>query len=159
MKNYNPTLNLAMVKTFNLKGETSADVADYIQPISIISAPTDLIRTATRTATGTSTIFTTSTTKDTFITGVLISLSTDVNANVTQCECYVNQGGAARSLARISHALGAAGNNSVFIPFDLPFKPDRGVAVSFAVVSAVGVFSGTANVYGYEQETLQGSSS
>jgi len=154
MKHYNPTLSNTMNKRFALKGESTDLVEDSIYPIYAINPIVDVFGMATRSSSGTSGVFTASSTKDTYITQISASLSCDVNANVTQFEVYSSIGGANRSFLRLAHALGAAGSQAVSITFENPIKLDRGQVVNFALISAVGVFFGAVTITAYTMETL-----
>lgn len=101
-------------------------------------------------ATGTSTLGTTPTTKDFFITGASLQLRTDATADNTSAAltCYA-ENGANINLIFLRKNTTTATQENQFVQFAIPIKTKRGTIIEQGTSFAAGGCSLSSQVYGF----------
>lgn len=112
----------------------------------------NIVRQASRSTTGTSTIYTAASDKDTYITTVFLSFCADATADNTFAVvgCTVNGVSSSRDLLRIQKLSLTAINQTVVITLPVPVKVDRGTAITVQTSFSVGSSAISAGITGYE---------
>ena len=153
MKHYNPTISKRFVDNLNVKGESTNDVEEYIQPTVMISqgVTTDNVHGNTRTTTGSLAIYTTATDKDFYCVGVAVSFSKnaacDVASGALQLSMYI--GGVVTYPILLSVQTLTAESGHIFYPFVYPVKVDRNTNISFSGTFTAGAMVRSGTVFGY----------
>jgi len=115
---------------------------------------TDLVKVGLTTNTGAATIFTTSSTRDTYITGIAFSYAKDAtcdSASSSQLGITATINGVAVTLFRLASITLTADTKSVFVTFPFPLKLDRATNVTVTSVTfSVGSLTRGYSVFGYE---------
>ncbi len=160
MKITNRNLSLDTVRALDLKGETISEHSGFIQPTLIIEPLTTLLFTAGRTTTGTLTAGTTALDKDTYITGIDMSMIKDVVCDQAtgRLSLLVPQNSKATNvLCAIPILTLTAQQYSNYIQFKTPLKVDRNAVISMVLTFAAGAMSVNIQIYGFTRETITGS--
>lgn len=126
-------------------------VVPTIQPVfEVTPSYAAIIRDGARSTTGTTTLFTTPSDRDFFLTYAQITQSTDVTADNTGCELDVTVDGTLRSVLQIvkqtTTATSGLTNRGTFA---FPLKLDRGTGVVITHSFTVGASSIQASVQGF----------
>jgi len=161
--NYNDTQNKVIVNNIidELKLNPITDIVPKsviptIQPVFEVKKKLSTVLGATaRTTNGTSTVFTSSSTLDTYITGATYSLIKDVTCDMASGRQGLTAtiGGVATTHFIDISALTLTAQNSVIsLNFSIPLKIDRNSAVSMASVFTAGACVVSCNVIGYTEE-------
>lgn len=137
-------------------------LAESIVPVININPAHDrsvtLLRTATRTATGVATIYTTDTIKRTFITGITLSLSANVTADNTSAfvTATLLSDVTARTVLLIEkQSVTAVSGLSLSVSFPVPLELNPGSVISHTSTFTVGGASYTTSIYGYEVDGIE----
>jgi len=117
----------------------------------------DLLKAASRTTSGSATIFQTDAGKDTYITGLIFSVTKDSTCDMAtgsvSLSCTV--GGIAQTLCTLSVVTLTAQDKEIAIEFPVPIKIDPSTNVTIGSQSfTVGACSRTAQIYGYTTEPM-----
>lgn len=159
MKHYNPSITEEALRIFNSKqGDFLSDeVSGPVATIEIIPRTKILGQSATA-ASGSATIFTTASDKDTYITGVLFSFAKDATCDTATGSMAVQStidGNSGRQLAAFTVLATTAERETVYVTFPA-LKIDRNVSVQFGSKTfTVGNLYRTATIYGYTTETTR----
>ncbi len=151
----NPSIVAWFNRIFAPKGENfSPMVSDFIQPVIQIRPIANIVRHQTATTTGTTTIFTTPTDRDFFMTGLFLSVQADATADMGSVDISANVDNVNRNLARISHISLTATAREMVRSFATPIKIDRGVSITCTKSFSVGSASFSMGIEGFTQETI-----
>lgn len=114
--------------------------SDIIQPVVIISDLGEkIVYSATRSATGTATIATCSTSKRTFLNSIQLSSSSSAAAdNVLTTLSVTPKGKAAVVIARIDKLTLTAQDRGLVIVFDSPIELEKGSNITYLSTFTVG---------------------
>lgn len=159
MKHYNPTIAEDATRIFNLKNGDMMpeEIGEPVAVIPIIRQ-NDLTKTLNTAASGTTTIFTTDASKDTYITAFLIAY----NKNAA---CAIGDGamaltatinGVATVIGGIPHLDITAERQIISVTLPYPMKVDRNTAVTLSGTFGAGACRRLATIYGYTVETTKG---
>jgi hypothetical protein len=158
MKNYNQSIAQDLNRIFDLKGEQTAEVADFIQPVKEINPSMDWIKSGVSAATGTATLATTPSSKDTYITGVFLGVNKnaacDTATGAIAIAATIN--GVSTNLLRIPVITLNAENSNISQAIYPPIKIDRGTSITIGGTFAAGAMVRTYGVMGFTQETTKG---
>lgn len=127
-----------------------------IQPVFVANRKNATILGATaRTTTGTSTLLTTSSVLDTYITGVNVSYTKDVACDVASGRLGITGVilGATTHLLSVAVLTLTAQNDTTSIEFNPPIKVDRNSAIALGITFTAGTACIAGNVSGYTEET------
>ena len=160
MKHYNPTITENAFRIFNLKGEPLDEVMPYIQPTKELGNVVNIVRGASITASNTSTtLYTTPSDKDFYLTGFNISVAKDAACDVATSShtLRVVMFGANQSLALIPVITLTAERAETSADFPVPIKIDRNTIISFlSGAHTAGLFNRGVTIRGYTVETTKG---
>lgn len=161
-KIYNSDLTRSIVEATRLQSgvdsipsELADRVIATIETNPKLLRDTTLIKNTSISTTGNQTIFTSSATRDTFITGILLTATKDATCDVaigqSFASIFTTINGATTTLAAFSGLTLTAQDKEIFIDFDKPLKIDKNVAVSIGGGAyTVGLNARAATIYGYE---------
>lgn len=152
---HNTSIGEDAQRIFNTKtgNHLSNEVEDDIKPVILVEPKTDLIVSETRISTGVGNVYTTRTDKDTYLTGILVTMTSDAVADNTSLQVFGIIGNTTKVLVRLDKQTVTAGNQAIFVPFKNPLKLDRGQVVTHITTFTAGAVSLTTILYGYEVET------
>jgi len=156
-RHFNPTITSRLLNMFNLK--TGDQFSDELSPNVVAVIPVtpvvNLVRSQERIITGSSTIFTTELTRDTFCTGLTYTFTKNVDCDITAGAYGIQTiiDGVSVLLLRCSMVPLKAQDGVVSISFPYPIKIDRGVTVFITGSYASGLMVRSATFYGYTEET------
>jgi hypothetical protein len=126
-----------------------------IQPVFEVKKKfTNLVRHLNKTTTGASTILTTSSTQDTYITALVLCHTQDATCDGVLVQILATTEGSQRALMSLRFQTTTANgglNQSVSFPF--PVKLDRNTAVQLSLAFTAGTCASSVCFYGYTEET------
>lgn len=133
MKHNNTAISKATIDIFKLKGEAvDTNVVDTIQPvITIPYFEVKCVGFSALNSTG-STIFTTSSVKDTYIIGATMSVCKDVTSTSTLSAIYFPQNGVNQPLLFLATLTLTAQNDTISTDLLYPVKVDKSAAVTYS---------------------------
>jgi len=110
-----------------------------------------------KTTTGTAYLGTTSSTKDTYITGLVYSYAKDVNCDVTNVNLGIDGflNGASTKLIHVSSIPLTAAEGTIAVNFNPPLKVDRNKTLSMSATFTAGVLNQGGTAMGFEVDTLE----
>jgi len=152
MKHYNPTLSEDMQRIFNIKsGENTDQVAEFIQPTKEILRKANIVRSAS----AASTIWTTPSDKDFYLTGLNVCSSHAALDTGTAVSITLFVDGVSRSIVQLTGINGAnPAEQSISHDFTHPVKVDRNTAIT---LNQAGAFTAVrAVIIGYTEEVTKG---
>jgi len=152
---HNPTITQDTQRILNLKIGESQIVGNDIIPVIPITRVCNIVRSATRTTTGSSTLITTSTDRDFYIVACQLAIAYDVNSDATSYTLSTTIDGVNRELLHLRKLSGATLSDvhSISISFPIPIKIDRGAQVFITQTFSLGTNHITGVVHGYEVAT------
>lgn len=154
MKNYNPSITERANRIFNLKnGEGMSEEIEG--PVAVIPVVPVSRFSFSSSSTGTTTVFTSDTGKDTYITAVTLGIAKDAAATTTTVSLKVYLDGVQREIAQIAGLAGTAQLETISLSFPFPIKIDRGQIVQVAVTAAGPNTRVTSTVTGYTEEVTR----
>jgi len=154
-RHYNPSIGARLNRIFNFKSGDAVDnevEGTYaVVPVTPIS---ELAIHNSNTASGNITLHTTSDKKDTYVTGVLLSIAKDATCDISTGTINVNSTilGKVRRLADLAVLTTTAQSSQIFVNFPFPVKLDRNVAVNISGTFTAGACSRTGILFGYEED-------
>lgn len=156
MQNNNTSISQDLNRIFDLKGENTGEVADFIQPVKEISPRINICRSASAAGAASATIYTTPADKDFYLTAAQLSLIKDAAGTSTASNLNATIDGVSQSLLLIRGITLTAQNDSIAQSWAIPIKIDRNtnITVTNSAVAGVTLTSGT--IQGYTQETTKG---
>lgn len=132
--------------------KTTFDLLNTVQPI-VDTAPdrfTEVLGSGSSGSTGSTTVLTAESGKrDTFITGIWLSVMKDSSCDNTTTQVTAVINGATVNLIDIRSITLTATDNNIYVPFEKPLKIDRGSAILLSKTFAAGVLIASANAFGY----------
>jgi hypothetical protein len=156
MKHYNQSLAFELAKILNIKGDNvSSDIEDYIQPVIEVNPRLNKVGFAfvgTSTNATSSTIFTTSSSNDTYITAMILSVIKDVTSQSSVTNISVTINGASVIICSIPSITLTVQNQSVSIQLTNPIKIDKGTNVQVINGNGTANITAKACVYGFVDE-------
>lgn len=155
MQNRNPSISQDLNRIFDLKGESTDLVADYIQPVMPISPFANIVRNVVSTTTG-GTIYTTPADKDFYLTSVFLSYSKDNVNTATEIAIVCTILGVQRYIMDFAVIATTAQSDSNAIVFNVPLKIDRNTAIFLNSTNATAAFRMAGLITGYTVETTKG---
>ena len=142
--------DLAIMQNVNA---TPKQLSPTISPVFEVGPKiTTLTRSQTSTTTGSTTLYTTLTDKDFFITAASLSFMKDAACDVASGECcriQFYQGGALRTVLGFASITATADSKAATISFKYPVKVDRNTAIAVTGTFTAGVFVRNAIIHGY----------
>ena len=155
MKSYNTSLFNWAQRIFNLRSDSlSSEVGENIIPVVNITPTINIARGISSSVTGSSTVYTTPTDKDFYLTNITMELTCDSTADLTSVSITVTVEGVSRSILVIpKQSLTAVSNltNSLNLQ-TLPLKLDKGTNVLLNKTFTVGTMTGHVQMFGYTVE-------
>lgn len=150
----NPALirRIANLLSIKLAGDRlPTQSKDFIYPVLIANPLTSNIHRNTQTASsGATTLFTTSSTKPFFVTGVSISMACDAVSDCTEASIAVVIGGATRQLCRLVKLTTTAYDGVQTYTFPFPIELDKNTNITGSKTFTVGSNTFSFSVTGYE---------
>lgn len=147
-------------KTQQLTDVIPTQLADKIVPVMEVNPKffrrCNFFASGNRTTSGATTLATSATDKDTFITNIYLGWVFDVLTVITvnRVQCVVDGLTVTILLAPNSNAVaGTAG--AISVPLCFPIKVDRGTAITLGVTSSAGTYSVSAGIIGYTVENIR----
>jgi hypothetical protein len=113
---------------------------------------TNFVTQTTSTATGDTTIFTTPTDKDFFITFATIANTANAASDSVVCSIGVTIGGATRRIMYLVKETTTAGSQNAEMCFTYPIKVDRGSIIRLTKAFTAGATTVNATIGGYTLE-------
>lgn len=154
VKNYNTSIAQDAQRHFNFKGENfSTEMPSYITPVYQITKKADLIKLNQLTNATSSTIFTSASDKDTYISALALSYAKDAANTATYCRIAGTVEGVSVIMHQIALLPSTAGTGGFSITLPYPIKVDRGTAVQVLADNGTAVIRVSAIVNGYTVET------
>lgn len=154
MKNYNTNLVLDAKRIFVNKGDGFDEVEDNLVPVVPIIPLGEFTNSFSRATTGTNTAFVSSSDKDTYITGIIVTLLKDATCDMgdgtVRVICTVN--GGTMILCYIPIITLTAQSIVIPITFPNPIRLDRGTSFNYEGTFTVGKCIRTITVTGYVLE-------
>lgn len=139
------------------------EIAEKVVPVMEVNPKllrrADIILSANRVATGTTTIYTTPATgKDFYITDIGLSFSKDAACDMAIGDVYIGAtiNGVVTTLCRLATLTLTAESKAVEQNFKYPIKVDRGTAINLSAVGgyAAGLMSRSCTIKGYFVENI-----
>jgi len=155
MQNNNMTISLDMNRIFDLKGESSNLVSDFIQPIVDIKNTVNIIQAATLTSALSTTLFTTPLNKDFYLTAYHLRFIKDVTATTTLLSIQAFILGVKKIIALLPSFTLTVDTGVQTHSLFYPIKIDRGTAITIDSTTNVANFSASAMIQGYTVETTK----
>lgn len=159
MKHNNPSFAEWFSRIFNLKtsDQPSNDVLPYITPVVEIDSPVNFVWSGAPATTGTLTIFTTPSEKDTYITEAQLSFSKNAACDIATGHITIQAvlSGVTKDILRTAVLTLTAERDSVTASFDPPIKVDRARNVQVTGSFTAGACIRTAVVMGYTVEVTK----
>lgn len=160
MKHNNPTISQDMNRLLDLKGESTSEVADFIQPTIEVMRHCNICRTAGQTASGAiTTLYTTPADKDFYLSAAQIGLSNDAawDAATGGFALRVTIEGVSRDILNLPFLTLTGGRSSISQVFPIPIKLDRNtILTTSANPHTAGNCSKVVCIQGYTVETTKG---
>lgn len=152
-KHYNPSISERALRQFNFKSGDSL-TNDITGPFAVIPIEPiiRIVRYVVRSATGTSTIYTTPSDKDFYLTGLQLSHSSNSTSDSTSCHISVTIDGIAQRPAYMLKQALTASDKVVSIMLPKPIKVDRNTSITLTLSFTVGADSAVGVIYGYTEE-------
>jgi len=116
---------------------------------------TNVLRDAASVSTGSTTIFTTSSDKDFFLTNVSLTTEANATADSVFTKMEVIQDGVTRVIALIRKLSLTAHSSSLVLQFNNPLKVDRGTAITITQSFTVGASTTGGLIAGFEVEPFE----
>lgn len=128
------------------------ELADKILPVYELNDAYDIITAggSSSSSSSTASILTASSTADTYITSLMMSVDKDATSDSTDFSVNVVQNGAVRALGKIIMITLTATSKIISISFPRPVRIDKGSTVRIAATFTVGALSRSAAVTYYE---------
>jgi hypothetical protein len=121
-----------------------------IQPVMNINPAFSTInKTASATATGNATIYTTPADKDFYLTGLFLGTTKDVSCDLVNPRITITVGGAAIAIMNIPQQTLTAGSDQIYVTFPYPLKIDRNTAIVLVGAFTVGTCTKYGSVNGF----------
>jgi len=156
----NTSIGMWFARIFDAKvGETPTEVLPYITPTIELIPKANITSTVSRTATGSSTIYTTPSDKDFYLTNINLGMIKDVACDVATGTVTVTAviDGVSKSILGLPViSLTAQQINDNIDLQRVPLKIDRGTNISMSSTYTVGVMVRTCTINGYTVETTKG---
>lgn len=156
MKHYNPSISQDMDRLFNLKGESTDSVYDEIIPVIPITRDINIAVVGTGAGSGATTIYTTPSDKDFYLTAFFLHYQADAANDCTELNITTNLRGLSTKIFKITKITLTATTEYMMITLPNPIKVDRNSAITLNATFTVGNCPRTAGVYGYTVETTKG---
>lgn len=155
----NPSIAQWIQRIFNFKvtDSISSDVGKTIMPVIPILPVVNIVRGVSRSTTGDTTIFTTPTDRDFYLTSYLLDNMSDATADNTFVQFNFTVNGVVRFI-RLVKITTTASNKIVSGQFNPPILIDRGTGITVGTAFTVGASNTSAFITGYTIETLSASS-
>lgn len=159
MRNLNPSISEDLNRTFNLKGESTDIVSDFIQPTKEINPRINIALSSTRSTSGAGTIYTTPADKDFYLTILSYNYAKDAACDSVSGQSGITLfiDGVTRTLNATPFIVSTAQNIGVSHTFTPALKIDRNTAIAFSANTfTAGILQRSATLIGYTQETTKG---
>lgn len=156
MKHNNPTISEDFNRIFNVKGDSTSYVANYIQPTKEIMRRCNIVKNVTKTATGNSTVYTVPSDKDFYLVAYTHALSTDAANSGTNGLLTVVIEGLTINLDVITRITLTAINSISTMSLPVPVKLDRGSSILITHTYGAGAGNHAASIMGYTEEVTKG---
>jgi len=156
VKHYNPSITERALRTLNTKGDNISDEVGGLVPVIPIVPICRIVRSANRSTTGSSTVFTTPADKDFYLCGATLSAMCDATADNTNYALNVTVDGVSnsRDILRIEKlAATFALSQTLTQVFDPPIKVDRNTNITASSTFSAGNSRLSACIHGYTEET------
>lgn len=155
-QHYNPSISERYVRIFNPKFDYNADIiADVIQPVVQINPISNIVRSNSSTTTGSTTVYTTPSDKDFYLTSLQYCYMKDAANDATSIGVNTTIQGVLQNLVFIRTITTTASQDVVNISFPYPIKIDRGVAVSIYGTFTAGNLYRSLVITGYTEEVTK----
>jgi len=155
MQNNNSSISEDMNRIFDLKGQSTSYVMDYITPMVQVKPTCNIIRNGTLFNGTSSTFYTTPSNKDFYLCGCSLSVIKDATSTSTGSWISFVQQGVARTFCFIAGLTLTAQNDSIVVDFNHPIKIDRGSYIDVNAGTNVANCRSAACIWGYTQETTK----
>jgi hypothetical protein len=156
MRNFNSEVTRELVRAGKLQGESTDKILDTIQPTlelnPRITRRCEIVRGASRTTSGTSTIYTTPSDTDFYLTGISLNAAADVASDTVNFYASIVILGATRVIIELRKITLTAYAGSSCFTFPFPIKVDRNSSITFTINSTVGSSSLACSIVGYVDE-------
>lgn len=155
MQNNNTSISQDLNRIFDLKGECTSLIADFIQPVVRVIPKLDIVRSVQHTATGSLAVYITPAGKDFYLVGYTHGHNTDVTSDLTSSTITATIDGAAQTISRINKLSLVVNDSTVSHSFAYPVKIDRGTTIFLNGTFAANNCVKYATIYGYTVETTK----
>jgi hypothetical protein len=155
-KHFNPTISSDVQRIFNFKqGDTiPADVGNMLVPTIPIERYCNIVKSGTNSNATSTTIYTTPSDKDFYLTAFSMSLIKDVNAAGVAFSLKIYVDAVQIAVLTISSLTLTVHSSQLNMALKYPIKVDKGTIISLTSNSAVGNFIQACNIIGYTVETI-----
>lgn len=140
--------------------EIPSEISKTIWPVIDITPRkhriANIVRDTGRSTTGTSTVYTTPTDQDFFLTSAFVSGTSDATADNTFFAILATIDGVSRNLLKIYKTTLTAASISIPISYIFPIKIDRGTNISITTSFSVGTSTVEGGITGYTVTNPQG---
>lgn len=149
MKHYNPSINERINRVFNTKAGDQGE-----QEIGLIGTiPVTPVCNIIKSVSSITTIYTTPADKDFYLTSCTLTMAKAAGDTATSIVIQAAVGGVTTVLVRLSGITLTAERDSLFCPFPVPIKIDRGSAIALA---GGGTFTSVGgSIQGYTEEVTK----
>lgn len=156
-KHNNPSIAERCLRIFNTKhlDHIGSEIAPVIRPVIPIQPKIDIIKYGNRSTTGNTTIFTTDSDKDFYLTSFSLSCSQDNTADSDGPSITVLIDGVSTTIAKILKRTLTEHHETIFVTLPFPIKVDRGQPCRVSQTFTVGNASCGAILYGYYEEVTR----
>ncbi len=155
MQNNNSSISQDMNRIFDLKGESTSFVMDYIQPVINISPRCNICKGASAINATSAGIYTTPSDKDFYLASALLSVIKDVTSTSTLTSILAFIDGVQQSILRIGGISLTPQSDVVALSFNIPIKIDRNTAITVSNSTNVANVTAQATIQGFTVETTK----
>lgn len=139
-----------------LNENVSLSVNNSIQPVyEVKKRIANIVRSNSRATTGSSTVYTTPTDKDFYLTSAQFNYNCDAVCDGTTYILTVNIDGAGQNILILRKIATTAGSGGITCNFNTPIKIDRNSSISITQTFAAGNSAMAASITGYTEEYSQ----
>lgn len=154
-KHYNPSIVERLNRIFRPKA--GDQFSDEIQgPVAVIPVEpvARIVRSTSSAATGPTTVYTTPSDKDFYLTGFTFQAFCDAVADSSGYNMELVIDGATRNIAQVRKPSLTAGSFTQTHDFSKPLKIDRGTTIIIRQTFSVGASTQAGIIYGYTEEVI-----
>jgi hypothetical protein len=155
MQNNNISISQDMNRIFDLKGESTNVIADFIQPIMNIQRFCNIVRNVSSDNATSATLYTTPSDKDFYLVSASLSFVKDITATTTGVSLRAVVEGVQRRILELACLTLTVERGQLNISLNNPIKIDRNTNISVDSITNNANFNIRGQIIGYTVETTK----